>query len=141
MKVVWSPLAMERVREHAGFIARDNPEAARDWINEVFDAAETLASFPKSGRIVPELNQADVRELIHDGYRIIYRVESEQVSVLTVRHASASSRNVPPARSLYPHSQRGCACIARPQRLTIYPTWLRCGVRARWASKEPRTYI
>ncbi|MFP4599150.1 MAG: type II toxin-antitoxin system RelE/ParE family toxin [Persicimonas sp.] len=93
MKVVWSPLALDRVREHASFIERDNPSAARDWVNDLFDAAEALASFPTSGRVVPEVGRADIRELIHDGYRIIYRIETDQVAVLTVRH---SRQQLPP---------------------------------------------
>jgi toxin ParE1/3/4 len=36
--------------------------------------------------MVPEYDQADVRELLRHPYRIIYRVDSEEVVVLTVMH-------------------------------------------------------
>jgi plasmid stabilization system protein ParE len=86
MRVVWSPLAVARVREAAQYIARDNPGAARRWAEGVFERVGQIADFPTSGRIVPELGREDVRELIHGNYRIIYRTEEKAVLVLTVRH-------------------------------------------------------
>ncbi len=53
----------------------------------LFDAAKALGRFPNRGRRVPELDRADLRELIYGTYRVIYRVESKRVSILTVRHA------------------------------------------------------
>ena len=85
MKVVWSPLALARVREAAQYIARDNPPAARTWAESVFDRVSQIAGFPTSGRVVPELGRDDVRELIYGRYRIIYRIEEKAVLILTVR--------------------------------------------------------
>ena len=86
MKIVWSPLAVARVREVAQYIARDKPGAARNWAEGVFQQVGQLSAFPTSGRVVPELGREDVRELIHGNFRIIYRVEKKAVPVLTVRH-------------------------------------------------------
>jgi toxin ParE1/3/4 len=86
MRVFWSPLAIDRASEIAGYIAVDNPDAARNWINTIFTKVEELKNFPESGRIVPETNNKSIRELIYGNYRIIYRVEENALSVLTVRH-------------------------------------------------------
>ena len=86
MKIVWSPLAVDRVSEIAGYIAQDNPVAAESWINTVFRKVEDLKAFPESGRIVPETDNKTIRELIYGNYRIIYRLEEKRLSVLTVRH-------------------------------------------------------
>ena len=86
MRIIWSPLAVERAAEIAEYISRDNPTAAEKWIDTVFSKVEQLKSFPESGRIVPEINSNDFRELIYGNYRIIYRVEKTQVSILTIRH-------------------------------------------------------
>ena len=86
MRIIWSPLAVERTAEIAEYISRDNPTAAKKWIDTFFSKVEQLKSFPESGRIVPEINSTDFRELIYGNYRIIYRVEKTQVSILTVRH-------------------------------------------------------
>jgi plasmid stabilization system protein ParE len=53
----------------------------------LFEAMRGLERFPESGRPVPELpDRPDLRVVIHDAYRVIYRVEPGRVSVLTVRH-------------------------------------------------------
>lgn len=86
MKIIWSPLAVERVSEIAAYIAEDNPAAAEKWVDEIFTKVVSLQSFPQSGRVVPETNNKALRELIYGNYRVIYRLEEKRVSVLTVRH-------------------------------------------------------
>ncbi|MGQ7009334.1 type II toxin-antitoxin system RelE/ParE family toxin, partial [Vibrio cholerae] len=51
MKVVWSPLALQKLGDAAEFIAFDNPSAAERWVNEVFDKTELLGSMPEMGRM------------------------------------------------------------------------------------------
>ena len=86
MRLLWSPLAIDRVTEIAEYIAMDNPGAAEYWVHTVFKKVEDLKSFPESVRIVPETGNKNIRELIYGNYRIIYRVEEKRLSVLTVRH-------------------------------------------------------
>lgn len=86
MKIIWSPLAIDRASEIAGYIALDKPSAADKWITTVFSKAAQLASSPETGRIVPEIENDQFRELIYGNYRIIYRIEKKQVSILTIRH-------------------------------------------------------
>lgn len=86
MKVEWSPLAIARAVELARHIAADKPAAAEKWLNRLFDSTDPLAKFPRLGRVVPELDLPEYRELDYRGARVIYRLEPKQVSVLTVRH-------------------------------------------------------
>lgn len=86
MRIVWSPLAVDRASEIAGYIAQDKPSAAEKWVNTVFSRVEQLKSSPEIGRIVPEINNDQFRELIYGNYRIIYRIEKKQISILTIRH-------------------------------------------------------
>ncbi len=86
MRIVWSPLALDRVGEIADYIARENVSAASSWSDAVFAKVKRLARFPRSGRTLPEIRLEGIRELIHGEYRIIYRIERDRVSVLTVRH-------------------------------------------------------
>ena len=86
MKIIWSPLAIERASEIAGYIAQDKPSAAENWINTVFSKVEKLKSAPEIGRTVPEIRNNSFRELIYGNYRIIYRIEKKQLSILTIRH-------------------------------------------------------
>ena len=86
MKIIWSPLSVERASEITDYIAQDKPSAAEKWINNVFSKVEQLKSSPEIGRIVPEINNTKFREIIYGNYRIIYRIEKKQISILTIRH-------------------------------------------------------
>jgi toxin ParE1/3/4 len=86
VKIRWSVLAIERVAEIAEYIQRDNPMAAEKWVESVFQVVGQLAQFPESGRIIPEIKQSHFREIIHGHYRVIYRLEEKQISILTIRH-------------------------------------------------------
>ena len=86
MKIIWSPLAVERMTEIADYISRENPTAAVSWVKAVFDKVENIKQFPYVGRIFPEANRKEIREILFKNYRIIYRVGTEHISILTVRH-------------------------------------------------------
>ena len=86
MRIIWSPLAVDRASEIFDYIAQDKPSAAEKWINTVFSKVEQLKSSPEIGRIVPEIFDNQFRELIYGNYRIIYRIEKKQISILTIRH-------------------------------------------------------
>jgi toxin ParE1/3/4 len=70
------------------FIARDAPSVAQVFVERVFAAIMRLEAFPRSGRIVPEIGQEDIREIIFGSYRIVYAVSEEEVNILTVFHAA-----------------------------------------------------
>src|SRR5659263_51880 len=84
MKVAWSYVALGNLIETNKYIASENPEAARKVINDIFDAGNKIKAFPEKGRIVPELRRKNVREVFCYEYRIIYRIESKRIFVLTV---------------------------------------------------------
>ena len=86
MKVTWAPLAIDRVAVIAAYIAEGSPAAAEKWIHQIFARVLQLASFPESGRQLPETARPDIRELVWGNYRIIYRLAARHVSILTVRH-------------------------------------------------------
>lgn len=87
MKIVWSPLALERVEEIARYIAEDKPNAAVEWVDGIFDVVARLSDFPESGRIVPEVGARRIREVLFGAYRVIYSI-GDQVYILTVRRGS-----------------------------------------------------
>jgi toxin ParE1/3/4 len=86
MKIIWSPLSIQRLQETATYIAADNIRAATKWIDTIFEKVKILKSNPEIGRIVPEIGKSDIRELLFGNYRIIYHASKNQISVLTVRH-------------------------------------------------------
>ena len=86
MRIIWSPLAVDRASEIVDYIAQDKPSAAEKWTDKVFSKVAQLKSSPEIGRIEPEINDNQFRELIYGNYRIIYRIETKQISILTIRH-------------------------------------------------------
>ncbi len=86
MKIIWSPLAIARASEIANYIAQDNLSASEKWVETVFEKVQLLVSSPKCGRMVPEILRKDIRALIYGNYRILYRLESKKITILTIRH-------------------------------------------------------
>lgn len=86
MKLIWSPLALDKASEIADYISLDNPFAAKRWVNAIFKKVEQLISAPELGRMVPEISDRNFREIIYGNYRVIYRLESTTISILTIRH-------------------------------------------------------
>ena len=77
-----------RLEEINAYIAQDNPAAALRTTQQIVHRAGQIATFPNSGRRVPDYTRTDVRELIEGNYRIIYRLDTERIDVLTVKHCA-----------------------------------------------------
>ncbi|MBT3251945.1 MAG: type II toxin-antitoxin system RelE/ParE family toxin [Candidatus Marinimicrobia bacterium] len=86
LKIIWSPLSVDRLKEIIEFINLDNPGAADIWVSSLFKKVDALINFPESGRFVPELKDNKTRELIFGNYRIIYSIETDVIRVLTIRN-------------------------------------------------------
>jgi len=86
MKIEWSPLSLQQVQEIADYISLDSMAAADNWIGSIFDEVDLLKTNTEIGRIVPEIERHDIRELLHGNYRIIYTGNSKKIAILTVRH-------------------------------------------------------
>ncbi len=73
-------------RGYSGYIAADSPAYARAVVKDIINQTRMLARFPRSGRQVPEFDDEDIRELIAYSYRIIYRLQSDEVIIAAVIH-------------------------------------------------------
>jgi addiction module RelE/StbE family toxin len=87
-RIRWTEQAVGDVRAIRQYIERDSPRYGRLVAERLIEATARLQAFPQSGRIVPELNRDDVREIIVGAYRIVYRLEPQAVTVLTVFRSS-----------------------------------------------------
>ncbi len=85
-RVIWSPRALTDVEEIAHYIEKDSPLYAQAVVTKIVRSTAKLADFPLVGRIVPELNQPEFREIFVYSYRVIYRVTAETVMVVAVIH-------------------------------------------------------
>jgi plasmid stabilization system protein ParE len=85
-EVRWTLQAADDLEAIAERIAQDSPHYASLFVMDVLAAVDRVASFPQSGRLVPETRDPSLRETVLGNYRIIYRVRAELVEVLTVYH-------------------------------------------------------
>ncbi|MCK4249527.1 MAG: type II toxin-antitoxin system RelE/ParE family toxin [Candidatus Omnitrophica bacterium] len=88
VKLTWTPQALHDVEVICDLIAEDSGQYARFFANKVFSIAERIEEFPESGRIVPEVDQPNIREVILGNYRIIYRLLEAEIQILTVYHSA-----------------------------------------------------
>lgn len=76
---------LEGIADH---FAEDSPGYAAAFVRRVRDRARSLADHSERGRVVPELADIRVRELIVGSYRLIYEVAADDVYVLGVIHGA-----------------------------------------------------
>lgn len=86
MRVEWSDLARDDLDELVRYIRRDSAFYARRFGEKVVLATRRLREFPESGRMIPEAEDETLREIIVQGYRVMYRLEPERVLILAVMH-------------------------------------------------------
>lgn len=82
--VVWTNRALSDLESIGDYIARDNPNAAAHWVRRLLAAAENASAAPLAGRRVPELAREEVREVFLRSYRIVYRIATDHIEVITV---------------------------------------------------------
>jgi addiction module RelE/StbE family toxin len=87
-QIIWSPQAIEDVEAIRAYVARDSPRYADLLVERLVSAVEGLDTGPLSGRVVPEVGDDTVREVIYGNYRIVYRVRPDLVEVVTVFHGA-----------------------------------------------------
>lgn len=87
-EVRWTPQAADDFESITNFIAKNSLQYARVFALDVFASLERLETFPNSGRLVPELNRPDIREILLGSYRIVYRIKSDTVEILTLYHGA-----------------------------------------------------
>jgi addiction module RelE/StbE family toxin len=84
MKLRWSERSVNDLISIQRYIAQDNPQTAKKWVAKLRQRAKCAAETALAGRIVPEFNQKDIREVFLGNYRIVYRVGDDSVLVLTI---------------------------------------------------------
>lgn len=69
---------------YAWYVEQQSPETGQRLIAEIVAKTSQLESFPNSGRIVPELGLANVRELIYPPFRIVYRLDRDAIWIVRI---------------------------------------------------------
>ena len=92
-KLTWSDDALTDIESIAKYIEKDSLVYAKAVVSKLFEKAEVLSAFPELGRVVPELNQDNVREIFVYSYRLIYEIDKETIIFINVLHGKRLIEN------------------------------------------------
>ncbi len=88
-KITWSNLALEDLQAIHKYVSQDSPLYAERLIDRFIEKVDVLKKHPRLGRVVPEFNIEDIRELIEGNYRIIYRIDKDNnIGIARIHHSA-----------------------------------------------------
>jgi toxin ParE1/3/4 len=88
VRVHWTNTAIEHLVSIYEYVAHDSKPYAERLVDKLTRRSEQIATFPLSGRIVPEYKNENIREVIERPYRIIYLIKVDQIDILAVVHGT-----------------------------------------------------
>ena len=88
MRILWTDAALNQLEAIRDYLAQTSSEYAQRIVERLVNRSEQIAAFPRSGRMVPEYEIDEVRQVIEASYRIIYLIKEEQIEVLAIIHTS-----------------------------------------------------
>ena len=89
VKLIWTDQAIDDLGDIGDYIAESSEKYAKLTVKRLYEKVDILKQFPQAGRVVPEKNEENLRELIEGNYRIIYEIISENsIYILTIYHSA-----------------------------------------------------
>jgi plasmid stabilization system protein ParE len=85
-KVVWAQAAVDDLEAAVEFVGRASESFAATLARDAIDASRSLSQFAERGRVVPEVEHPDLRELFVRAHRMIYRVGKQDVTIVAFFH-------------------------------------------------------
>ncbi|MCA6435855.1 MAG: type II toxin-antitoxin system RelE/ParE family toxin [Bacteroidota bacterium] len=87
-KINWTKKSVKDLKAINDYISLDSNFYAARFITKLIKRVDQLIDFPESGRVVPEKNIKEIRELIEGNYRIFYRLSNGNVTILRIHNAA-----------------------------------------------------
>ncbi len=88
-QIKWTNQALLDLKDIFDYIARDSKKYAYYQTRSIKEKTKQLKKNSSIGRIVPELEREDVRELLDGNYRIIYRIKSSsRIDIISIFHSA-----------------------------------------------------
>ena len=89
VRINWTFQAKDDLKDIAEYISKDSKRYAKLQVTRLKTRTRILKTQTRSGKIVPEINRENIRELIEGNYRIIYKiVQEKRIDILTIHHSS-----------------------------------------------------
>ena len=88
LPIRWSPKAAHQLETIVEYIAQDSERYATIFASKLLQIVRSIPTYPVAGRIVPEYGDQNLREKIHQGYRIVYRLTPNTVEIVAICHGA-----------------------------------------------------
>ncbi len=94
-QIIWTEKSSNNLESIYEYIAHDSSVYASRFIKSLIKSTNILQTQPLIGRIVPEINEESIREILFKDYRIVYRVlKSNDVIILSVYHGARDFKSI-----------------------------------------------
>ena len=102
VSIRWTYIAVENLADIGDYIGKDSIKYAKKVVRDLFASTNLLKRHPRLGRMVPEFNNPNIRELIKGSYRIVYRlIDEKHIDIITVHHSARLLENNPALRDMW----------------------------------------
>jgi plasmid stabilization system protein ParE len=91
----WTEHAVAQLAAVAEYVGLSSPVYAEHLVDRIVNRLQQARGFPDSGRVVPEFDRGEIRELIEWPYRVVYQVHADAIGVLSVLHGRQDLRELP----------------------------------------------
>ncbi|MFC5472314.1 type II toxin-antitoxin system RelE/ParE family toxin [Cohnella suwonensis] len=88
--IIWTVTAYKDLQNIVEYIAQDSMYYALAFYDDVMDKAQTLNDFPLRGRVVPEMDDPEMREIFIHRYRLIYQIHNDRIIIQTIIHGASN---------------------------------------------------
>lgn len=85
-RIAWTESAVLGLDSNISFLAQESIDNALRLLKRVLDAADSLGILSERGSVVPEYGDPDLRQLLVEPFRLLYRVDESEVFILGVLH-------------------------------------------------------
>lgn len=87
-KISWTKWSLKDLRLIYDYISIDSSFYAERFISKIISRVDQLENMPFSGRVVPEKDDPSIRELIEGNYRIFYKINKTNISILRIHNSA-----------------------------------------------------
>ena len=88
MKIHWTDTSLDQLSAIHDYMAQVSENYAKRIVDRLIRRSQQVGTFPQSGRIVPEFETKQIREVLEGHYRIIYYIKPDQIDILAIIHGS-----------------------------------------------------
>ena len=98
MSIAWSEPALRDLAAIHKILARDSEPYASRVLDRLMAAVERARPMPRLGRVVQEVGDERIRELLFQTFRIIYQAEARGIVILALLHGGRAAERREPRR-------------------------------------------